>query len=200
MMQALFRPRKLCLGGAFAMLLSGLVAGPAAAAGDQAPCSPPLLSQPFTGIGDLNAYMLAPGQALDGFSGSGWTLTGGARIITTQLATGQYGRVLDLPGGSRAVSPRFCVRSNFPTARAVVNHVAGSGGVQVSVANNRTGGSGVNVGVLNPTLPGGRLRSRSTPAWPAVNGQQQVQFTFTAAGSNSEYQLYDFYVDPRMKG
>lgn len=200
MTQDLFNSRKLGICGAFAVLLSGLAAGPALAAGDHAPCSPPALSQPFAAAGDLNAYMLAPGQAADNFDGSGWTLTGGAQIITTQLADGQTGQVLDLPSGSQAVSPTFCVRSNFPTARAVVNDVTGNEGVQVSVSNNRTGGATDNAGVLNPSQPGWTASNPFNTGASIVPGQQHVQFTFTAAGTSSEYQIYNFYVDPRMKG
>jgi hypothetical protein len=200
MTQDLFNSRKLGIGGAFAVLLSGLAAGPALAANTQAPCSPPQLSQPFASAGDLNSYMLAPGQAVDNFNGSGWTLTGGAQIVTTQLADGQTGQVLDLPSGSQAVSPTFCVRSNFPTARAIVTDVTGNEGVQVSVSNNRTGGGAVGAGVLNPGQPGWTVSDPVDTGASTAPGQQQVQFTFTAAGTSSEYQVYNFYVDPRMKG
>jgi len=200
MRKDLFNGRKLGICGAFAVLLSGLAAGPALADQNQAPCSVPQLSQPFAAAGDLNAYMLAPGQAADNFNGSGWTLSGGAQIVTTQLADGQTGQVLDLPSRSQAVSPTFCVRSNFPTARAMVNAVTGNEGVQVSVSNNRTGGGAIGVGVLKPSQPGWTISDPFDTGASTAFGQQQVQFTFTAAGTSSEYQVYDFYVDPRMKG
>jgi hypothetical protein len=201
MKQDLFSRRKLGISGAFAVLLTGLAAGPALADPGQsgnAPCSPPPLSQPFTPVGDANSYMLAPGQTPDSFDATGWQLTGGAKIVTTQLADGQTGKVLDLPSGARAVSPTFCVQSNFPTARTMINDVTGNEGVQVYVSNNRAGGNPVNTGEPNPTQTGW------TPSDPfdvdpsSAPGQQHVQFTFAASGTSSEYQIYDFYVDPRM--
>ncbi len=198
MTKDLFNARKLGVCGVFAVLLSGLAAGPALAGQNQAPCSPPQLSQPFASAGDTNFYMLAPGQTAGNFNGSGWTLTGGARIVTTRLAAGQTGQVLDLPSGSQAVSPTLCVRSNFPTARAIVNDLAGNDGVQVSVSNNRTGGGTANAGVLDPSPSGWTVSDPFDTGASTVHGQQHVQFTFTAAGTGSEYQMYNFYVDPRM--
>src|SRR5690348_4681692 len=58
-------------------------------------CPPPILSQPFAG--DSRWYTLAPGETADNFSGTGWILTGGAKIVTTTLLDGRTGSVLDLP-------------------------------------------------------------------------------------------------------
>src|SRR5690242_16460800 len=57
-------------------------------------------SQPFAASRDSNWYTLAPGQDVDSFNGQGWTLTGGAKIVTDTLADGTTGQVLDLPAGS----------------------------------------------------------------------------------------------------
>jgi hypothetical protein len=45
--------------------------------------------------------------------------------------------VLDLPSGSKAVSPTICVTTEFPTARTMVRNVVGAEGVffYVSYAN-----------------------------------------------------------------
>jgi hypothetical protein len=201
MTQDLFSRRSLGLSGAIAVLLSSLAAGPALAAQSaNAPCRPPQLSQPFGSANDLNWYTLAPGQTPDGFNGGGWTLSGGAQIITTQLADGRTGQVLDLPSGSKAVSPTMCIRSNFDTARALVNDVTGSEGVQVYVSNNRndTADTPQNTGGINGSQGAWALSDPVSVAPSSNPGQQHVQFTFVGEGTTSEFQIYDFYVDPRM--
>ncbi|MBV8432641.1 MAG: hypothetical protein JO244_15865, partial [Solirubrobacterales bacterium] len=96
---------------------------------DTSGCSSPLLSQPFLAWGDSNSYMLVPGQTADDFNGQGWQLSGGAKVVTTQLSDGTTNSVLDLPSGSKAVSPVICVSSAYPTARAMVRNVKGAEGV-----------------------------------------------------------------------
>src|SRR5579862_2257724 len=78
--------------------VAGALATPATAAANPsstASCTDPALSQPFLAWGDDNWYALAPGEARDNFYGGGWTLTGGAHIVTTTLEDGTTGSVLD---------------------------------------------------------------------------------------------------------
>src|SRR5437763_12095180 len=104
-----------------AATLGALLVAPSAAsaaysyAGDTSFCAVGQFTQPFTSLKDNNWYEPAPGFDRDGFSGSGWTLEGGAHVVATD-----DGPVLDLPSGARATSPTLCVQSNYPTARAVV--------------------------------------------------------------------------------
>src|SRR5579871_6312994 len=93
----------------------------------------PTFSQPFSGLGDQNWYTLAPGQAVDSFTAAGWTLTNGARTVTTTLAGGATGQVLDLPSGGVAVSPVMCVSSRYPVARAAIRDLIGAEGVSFNV-------------------------------------------------------------------
>ena len=74
-------------------------------------CSQPSysFSQPFSTVKDANWYTLAPGENVDSFDGTGWTLSGGAKLVTTTLADGTTGTVPDLPTGATAVSPPMCV-------------------------------------------------------------------------------------------
>src|SRR5438552_3818600 len=80
-------------------------------------CVEAALTQPFLYAGDTHWYTLAPGQTPGNFEGKSWVLSGGASIKKTTLYNGQTGSVLDLPSGSKAVSPSFCVTSEYPTAR-----------------------------------------------------------------------------------
>jgi hypothetical protein len=169
---------------------------------DTSACTQPQLSQPFLSAGDPNWYTLTPGETPGNFDGTGWTLSGGARIIQTQLADGRSASVLDLPSGAKAVSPTMCVTADYPKARAMVRNVLGGDSVAMSVAyggtdtwNNakHTGdvhGHNDKWTLSDPVAvqPGNR------PGW------QLVQFTLAEPSQNSEAQVYDFDVDPRMRG
>ena len=176
-------------------IASAATALPAASGG----CAAPPFSQPFLSLNDANFYTLAPGETPDSFNGAGWTLSGGARIATTKLADGTTGTVLDLPSGSKAVSPVMCVTSQFPVARAVIRDVVGSEGVffNVSYLGTNTANTPKNTGQVHGqqtswTLSDPvNLQPNNTPGW------QQVRFTLVPGGKTSDFQLYNFYVDPR---
>jgi hypothetical protein len=169
---------------------------------DTSACMNPTLSQTFLSNKDRNWYTLAPGQSPDGFTGAGWTLTQGAQIVDTQLQNGRSGSVLNLPSGAVAISPPMCVTSDYPTARSLVRNVVGAEGVQfyVSYAGTRTWEQPKNTGQLHGQ------KSNWTVSDPVnvqpdhhTAGWQIVRFAFIAGGKTSDFQVYDFYVDPRMK-
>lgn len=164
-----------------------------------ATCTPPTVTQPFAAFGDLNYYTLAPGQAPDAFSGEGWTLTGKAKIISTRLQDGTQGEVLDLPSGSRAVSPPMCLTNLDPTARTMVRNVAGSAGLDIKVTYLTRHGHSVSTGNIKGRR-GAWALSRTVHIHPSPTiGWQLARFTLVPHGSRrSDYRVYDFYVDPRM--
>jgi hypothetical protein len=186
------------LGLTAALAVLGVASGPAAAATYYPSwCAPEAFSQPFFSFGDANWYTLAPGESADNLYGSGWTLSGGANVISTTLADGRTGSVLDLRAGSKAISPPMCVASGYPIARMIARNLAAApAGVSFYVS---TAGSST-LGKAMPVL--------GTSAWalsPPVNvvpgsvtGWVQVQFTFVAPANINEFQIYNFYVDPRM--
>lgn len=198
MRKYLFSLRSLTMGA----LLAAVAAVPAQAAtvADTSMCSTPVFSQPFLSLGDRNWYTLVPGQSDNNFDGAGWTLSGGARIVTTRLADGSTSSVLDLPSGSKAVSPTICVTSSYPTARAMVRNVVGSEGVffYVSYQGTSTWETPKNTGQVHG----------SGTAWTAVTpvnlqpynaaGWQPMRITLVPGGKTSDFQLYNLYVDPRM--
>jgi hypothetical protein len=95
------------------VLLAAFAAAPSqAAVPDASTCSTQAFSQPFLSAGDSNWYTLVPGQSSGSFDGAGWTLSAGARVVSTTLADGSTASVLDLPSGSKAVSPTICVTSD----------------------------------------------------------------------------------------
>ena len=197
--------RSLVVSGLLAAALAAFTAMPAMAATSTAiptataACRAPALSQLLLPVGDPNWYTLAPGETTDNFTGAGWTLTGGARIVAVRLADGRTGSVLDLPSGSHAVSPAMCVASSYPTARMMVRDLVGAEGVlfAVSYAGTRTAATPENTGYVqgghgdwtlsNPV----RLHPGNLAGW------QQVQYALTAGGKTGDVQVYNLYVDPR---
>ena len=205
--------RAVGLAGLIGALLGVVAAHPASAATttqipatpaftDPATCASPSMSQTFLSVKDRNWYTLAPGQSPEGFTGSGWTLANGAEIVTTQLQDGQSGSVLNLPTGSVAVSPPICVTSDYPTARTLVRNVVGGDGVQfyVSYQGTRTWEQPQNTGQLHGQQSNWTVSNpvNVQPDHHTV-GWQIVRFAFVAGGRTSDFQVYNFYVDPRMK-
>ena len=81
---------------------------------------------------DTNWYALAPGESADQFTGAGWVLSGGAKIVTTTARrAARTNSVLDLPGGSQRPSAR---RSAWTAAtRPFAPNVRDVAGVRGSV-------------------------------------------------------------------
>ena len=181
--------------------------GTAATSVDTSSCANPLLTQPFLAWGDTNWYALAPGETADAFGGAGWTLTGGAKIVTTTLKDGTTGSVLDLPRGSTAVSPKVCLTSAYPTARMMIRDVSdsngGSVGFSVSYAGTSTANSPLQTGSFKTTgsagVAGNWFLSAPADLDPSTSpGWQVMQITLTANGSK-EFQAYNLYLDPMMR-
>lgn len=164
------------------------------AAASTSRCPEVALTQPFAG--DSNWYTLAPGESADDFAGTGWTLTGGARIVSTTLKDGATGDVLDLPAGATATSPAMCVDSDYPTVRMVTRTLG-------RAPDNSTSFYTVPVATGRPA---GGMPVLGTTAWAtsppdnvsAGGSSEQVQFKYVAGSKAADLQVYDFYVDPRM--
>ena len=130
MTKDLFSRRSLGLSGGLAVLLAGLAASPALASPkqttlvDTSACTNPLLSQPFLSAGDSNWYTLAPGESPDNFDGGGWTLTGGAQIVSAQLRMDRPARSSTCPAAQRRSARRCASHTDYPTARTMVRDVA----------------------------------------------------------------------------
>lgn len=182
------------------LLLAAFAAVPAQASVNTAPCSEPALTHAFQAFGDPNSYFLAGGETENNFSGAGWTLSGGAKLLEVTLQNGDAGQVLDLPSGARAVSPIVCVTSEDPVARAIVRDVSGSQGVffYVEYEGTNTWGKPKNTGQIHgnktewTAVTPVNLQPENTSGW------QPMRITLEAGGNTSEFQLYNLYLDPRM--
>jgi hypothetical protein len=200
-MPYIIRPRSLpplAVAACSALLAFGSGAAQAAVV-DTSHCETPLLTQHFLTDNDDNFYVLAAGQTpAGGFSGSGWTLSGGARVEDVTLPSGATQSVLNMPSHARAVSPLMCVTTAYPTARARVRNVTGGDAIGFEVGY---------AGTQSFTHPrgGGDIHGHDS-AWTLsdpvhmqpenVEGWQLVQITLFAKGDHSDLQLYDLNIDP----
>ena len=197
----------------FAALAGGvavLAAGASAADADTtslpastSTCQAPALSQPFLSFRDQNFYSLMPGENVDSFNGAGWTLTGGAKVVTTTLADGATGTVLDLPSNATAISPVICVTSAYPVARMDIRDLVGAEGVAFNVEYLGTN-------TANSPKNTGQVHSNTGTAWDAsdqvniqpdsnTTGWQQMRLVLTGKGNTSDFQIYNLYIDPRCR-
>jgi hypothetical protein len=201
------RSRSLSVCGFLATAVAVTAASPALAAQvdvsglgwtDASSCSAPALTQPFLSARDGNWYTLTPGETAGSFNGAGWTLSGGASIKTGQAGAGS---VLDLPSGSQAVSPPMCVASDYPTARTMVRDVAGAQGVHIYVAyaGTKTADQAQDVGQVHGQQSAWTLSNTFNIHPGNLPGWQLMRFTLVPDGQSSDYQVYNFYVDPRMR-
>lgn len=164
-----------------------------------ASCTAPLLTEPFASIGDTNSYALLPGESADALTGGGWLLSGGAKLVTTTLADKTTGSVLDLPSGATAVSPPMCVTNAYPTARVTVRNIAGSTGVGLNVAYLSANPSLVSTGTITGSRNAWTVTAPININPSTASGWQLAWFAFAGSGTGAENQIYNVYVDPRMK-
>jgi hypothetical protein len=139
---------------------------------------------------------------VDNFDGSGWTLSDGAGVVPND-GGGSAANVLDIPAGSTAVSPPTCVTADYPFARTMLRNVRGKQGVRVRVSYLTDDGSWdepKNAGILD-TESSDWIASDPVRLKPDRSdaGLQTMRFTLEARGKASDFQLYNLYVDPRMK-
>jgi hypothetical protein len=167
---------------------------------DTSMCATPALTQSFLPWGDQRYYSPMPGETESAFDGTGWTLTGGARIVTTTLHDGTTSTVLDLPSGSTAVSPEVCVTSAYPVARGWVRDVKGSEGVffYVSYAGTSTWTTPKNTGQIHGPGTSWGLVTPVNLQPNNVAGWQPMRITLIPGGNTSEFQVSDLELDPRM--
>jgi hypothetical protein len=183
-----------------AVLLATVAGGSAQAAPVKtSACSEPnyTFSQPFSSFRDAHWYTLAPGQSVNSFDGTGWTLSGGAKLVTTTLADGSTGTVLDLPAGATAVSPPMCVSAAYPSARAQVRDMVGAPSIHLFVqyTNTPSWEKPAAVGVFAGKADW--VDSQPLNLHPGkLYGWQQEVFTLTGGDKGSDAQVYNFYVDP----
>jgi hypothetical protein len=183
------------------MLIAAFAAAPAQASVNTSQCSEPVLTQPFLSAGDSNWYALPSGESHDNFAGTGWTLSGGAKIVASKLSDGATGQVLDLPSGSKAVSPVICITTEYPNARAIIRDVKGADGVSfyVGYEGTSTWTNPKNTGQIHGNNTEWTLATPVNLQPEKTTGWQPMRITLIPCGKTSEFQLYNLYADPRMR-
>lgn len=167
-------------------------------------CQAPLLSQPFLNLKDNRAYTLAPGGDFSNPAGAGWQFFGGAHIAQTGGPDGNGG-TLEMPSGSTAISPIMCIDMTYPTARLWAKTIIDDGDVSVAVsyAGTKTELQPQDVGHVKGDHSNWKL-SNDVQIRPDLAGKtagwRKVAFILTANGKRGDFQIDNFFVDPRMRG
>jgi hypothetical protein len=107
-------------------LLTGVLPAAASAA---CPSSP--ASNVYAKFNDNASYVLVQGGNFES-AAAGWSLTKAAVVEETGSPSGDRHALAIQPGGV-AVSPAFCVSSEYPTFRFLVHQISGGGALNVSL-------------------------------------------------------------------
>ena len=193
--------------------MTASAAAPAAHAASLGLTCPNPTSQPFRPIdGDSAWYAAAPGGGFEN-GAPGWTLAGGARIVTgnESYMVGGAGQShsLSLPAGSSATSPPMCIGLLSDGMRLFVqNSGASSSNLRVQVIYNGgvgglLGGVGGTLGISDRALLTGTQAWQPSPHFLMAGGilpllTQSVQFRFTPLSTGGNWRIDDVYLDPLM--
>jgi hypothetical protein len=183
-------------------------AGPASA-GLGLAC-PDKTSYPFAPWNDYAKYAFVPNGGFES-GGTGWTLTGGARVVSgnesffVHAAGERYS--LSLPQGSTATSSPMCISALSGKMRFFAAN-AGSSKARVKVQVLYNGGVGSLLGGLGALLGlsevgyvSGGAAWKPAPAVGMLGGTlplltSSVQFRFTAPYDGGAFRIDDVYLDP----
>jgi hypothetical protein len=199
--------------GVLRLVLVGVVAALAVLAGSAKPANAGVLTcndkaeKPFAAWGDGANYALAPNGSFESGS-SGWSLSGGARVVAenNSLRSGSYS--LSLPSGASATSPMACVKVADPASRFFLRAPAGSGKLRVDVQYKSL------LGLFTVTSNlGYATAGREWQPGPKYNHvlanilgalalnnnllSAQLRFKFTAVGGS--FDVDDLFVDPLVQ-
>jgi hypothetical protein len=169
-------------------------------------CDNATLTQPFLQFSDSNQYKLVPGGSFE--SGlSGWTVTGGARLLAGSEpfgATGTVGKYSAyLPAGASVQSPYTCVDAAYPMFRFFGRNNGLLSIVAVSIVYKEPLLGAVAVPIGTVALTGSWAPSSQMLTLAAVQGlvnglltgkTPQVALRFTAVTGSS--QIDDVFIDP----
>jgi hypothetical protein len=167
-------------------------------------CDEASLSQPFKPWLDSGQYKLVPGGSFED-GAPGWTLSGGATVVSGSEPFGATGSVgshsLYLPAGASAESPSTCVDAAYPEFRLFARNsgLLSTLVVQVVYDDPIVGRVVLPVGAValskswGPSLP---MLTASAIQGVLKNGVAQVSLRFTATLGGST--IDDVYVDPRL--
>jgi hypothetical protein len=195
-----------------AVLVVGVVAlfgaGPASA-GLGLACPDPT-SYPFASWNDYAKYAFVPNGGFES-GATGWTLTGGARVVPGNESFNVHGAAerysLSLPQGATATSPKMCISILNGKMRFFAAN-SGSSNARVKVQVLYNGGVGGLLGSLGTLLSlsevgyvTGGTAWQPSPAIGMLGGTlplltSSVQFRFSAPYDSGAFRIDDVYLDP----
>ncbi len=199
--------RRVTLAAITAVAMTGAIAAPANAGiltASATDCGDESLSQPFAGFGDNAQYKQVHGGSFEG-SLSGWTLLGGAKVVSGnepwKVGGSSQSKSLVLPAGSSVITPTSCVGIHEPTLRFFAKKNSGlltTLAVSVYVKTS--------LGLVVPVPVGVVLANGQWKATPKMlivanllpllpNDRTPVAFQFTPLLGS--WQIDDVYVDPQ---
>jgi len=209
-------PHKRVIASAVASLSLLVCASPAAAWGGSpyqqyqppAPassnCPVPPSSSVFSALGDTASYSLMPGGSFEGPT-PGWAFNGASIVAGNEpwsVNSADDSQSLNIPSGSNAVSPTFCLTSQLPSWRFFAQAGNGSWGTQLHVTAlwaDRYGNSGQ---MTATTLNGNGFTTwQATSSLPlgsvlSPGNTVNVRFVFSADSNGAAWNIDDVYVDP----
>ena len=160
-------------------------------------------SQKFSRWGDSSYYASLLNDGFESYGG--WTLSGGARVVSGNEPFYVNGNTADrhsllLPAGSSAYSGTVCFALGDWHLRLMMKRLSATGGLRVQVIVPSL------VGILT-VLDGGTVSGTSTWAPSprlelllsnviSLLGTRAVAFRFTPVGVGASYQIDDVYLDP----
>ena len=164
-------------------------------------------SQVFGPWADMAYYILAPNGGFE-FGTQGWTLTGGAGVVSGNepfYPTGTHS--LSLPSGSSATSPAVCLGTNQLYIRMFGKDLGGTDqGLRVRVLwygllNQLLGYSDFAVFAPGgPWAPTTQVQSSGGLLAPlpvvALVSSSSARIQITPLGAGSRWQIDDVYIDP----
>jgi hypothetical protein len=212
---ALRTPARIFLGLAAlasAAALTASAAAPSAKAASLGIACPDPTSTPFLPFADGSYYAATPGGGFEN-GAAGWTLTGGAHVVTGNepwmVGGAGQSHSLSLPAGSSATSPPMCIGLLSSKMRLFAQNTGAAGSnLRVQVIYN--GGVGALLGGLGSTLRisdqadfAGTSAWRPTAPYLMAGGilpllTQSVQFRFTPLSTGGNWRIDDVYLDPLM--
>lgn len=167
---------------------------------------------PFTPWNDFKSYAAAPDGGFEN-GAAGWTLAGGAQVVTGNepWMVGGAGQThsLSLPAGSSATSPPMCIGLLSYGMRFFMQNT-GAAGSKMRVQVIYHGGVGALLGGLGSTLGisdratlAGSKTWAPSPHFLMAGGilpllTQSVQFRFTPLSTGGNWRIDDVYLDPLM--
>lgn len=199
--------------------VAALAIGPATASADS-PCTMRTTAQPFSWLGDLNKYFVAPNGTFenspDGITAPEWTAVGGSRLYSNfqnpWLINGTaHNRAAWVPKGGTLTSGWFCANADEDSMRFFITPQSQQSRIELTMNVS----NGVNqiskTVVLNPWSWADYKISKNGWYWNYtprimfpdlrdVNGQQWVQLKFRVFASDGTSVagtfIDDIMVDP----